>query len=70
MLKDHTFLLNIYYNLTIVSCFDILLCAELLATFRDNILKKGRSEKLSDKVIKETLVKVIFLLFIIHLKFI
>lgn len=43
--------------------------AELLATFCDNILKKGGSEKLSDEAIEETLEKVIFL-FIIHLKFI
>ncbi|KAL5541814.1 hypothetical protein UlMin_009524 [Ulmus minor] len=32
--------------------------AELLATFCDNILKKGGSEKLSDKAIEETLEKV------------
>ncbi|KAH7513339.1 hypothetical protein FEM48_Zijuj12G0189600 [Ziziphus jujuba var. spinosa] len=30
-------------------------CAELLATFCDNILKKGRSEKVSDGAIEETL---------------
>lgn len=34
--------------------------AELLATFCDNILKKGGSEKLSDEAIEETLEKVIF----------
>lgn len=33
--------------------------AELLATFCDNILKKGGSEKLSDEAIEETLEKVI-----------
>ena len=32
--------------------------AELLATFCDNILKKGGSEKLSDEAIEETLEKV------------
>ncbi|XP_027941382.1 cullin-1-like [Vigna unguiculata] len=36
--------------------------AELLATFCDNILKKGGSEKLSDEGIEETLEKVIKLL--------
>lgn len=34
--------------------------AELLATFCDNILKKGGSEKLSDEAIEETLEKVCF----------
>lgn len=34
--------------------------AELLATFCDNILKKGGSEKLSDEAIEETLEKVYF----------
>jgi cullin 1 len=34
--------------------------AELLATFCDNILKKGGSEKLSDEAIEETLEKVSF----------
>lgn len=33
--------------------------AELLATFCDNILKKGGSEKLSDEAIEETLEKVV-----------
>ncbi|PKA57659.1 Cullin-1 [Apostasia shenzhenica] len=37
-------------------------CAELLATFCDNILKKGGSEKLSDEAIEETLEKVVKLL--------
>lgn len=32
--------------------------AELLATFCDNLLKKGGSEKLSDEAIEETLEKV------------
>ena len=32
--------------------------AELLATFCDNILKKGGSEKMSDEAIEETLEKV------------
>ena len=32
--------------------------AELLATFCDNILKKGGSEKLSDEAIEDTLEKV------------
>lgn len=32
--------------------------AELLATFCDNILKKGGSEKLSDEAVEETLEKV------------
>ena len=32
--------------------------AELLATFCDNILKKGGTEKLSDEAIEETLEKV------------
>ncbi len=32
--------------------------AELLATFGDNLLKKGGSEKLSDKAIKDTVEKV------------
>ncbi|XP_058084193.1 cullin-1-like [Magnolia sinica] len=36
--------------------------AELLATFCDNILKKGGSEKLSDEAIEETLEKVVKLL--------
>ena len=34
--------------------------AELLATFCDNILKKGGSEKLSDEAIEDSLEKVIF----------
>jgi len=38
--------------------------AELLATFCDNILKKGGSEKLSDEGIEETLEKVVLGLFI------
>jgi cullin 1 len=33
--------------------------AELLATFCDNILKKGGSEKLSDEAIEDTLEKVV-----------
>jgi len=33
--------------------------AELLATFCDNILKKGGSEKLSDEAIEDTLEKVL-----------
>ncbi|KAF2536572.1 hypothetical protein F2Q68_00018632 [Brassica cretica] len=36
--------------------------AELLATFCDNILKKGGSEKLSDEAIEDTLEKVVKLL--------
>lgn len=32
--------------------------AELLATFCDNLLKKGGSEKLSDEAIEDTLEKV------------
>eukprot|EP00256_Glycine_max_P066569 XP_025981164.1 cullin-1 [Glycine max] len=36
--------------------------AELLASFCDNILKKGGSEKLSDEAIEETLEKVVKLL--------
>lgn len=36
--------------------------AELLATFCDNILKKGGSEKLSDEAIEETLEKVLYLM--------
>ncbi|WCJ26040.1 cullin 1 [Euphorbia peplus] len=36
--------------------------AELLATFCDNILKKGGSEKLSDETVEETLEKVVKLL--------
>ncbi|XP_062108607.1 cullin-1-like isoform X2 [Humulus lupulus] len=36
--------------------------AELLATFCDNIMKKGGSEKLSDEAIEETLEKVVKLL--------
>jgi len=36
--------------------------AELLATFCDNLLKKGGSEKLSDEAIEETLEKVVRLL--------
>ncbi|XP_028804231.1 cullin-1 isoform X1 [Neltuma alba] len=36
--------------------------AELLATFCDNVLKKGGSEKLSDEAIEETLEKVVKLL--------
>ncbi|KAK3441043.1 hypothetical protein EUGRSUZ_B01294 [Eucalyptus grandis] len=36
--------------------------AELLATFCDNILRKGSSEKLSDEAIEETLEKVVKLL--------
>lgn len=43
--------------------------AELLATFCDNILKKGGSEKLSDEAIEETLEKVafVFLVFFIRI---
>lgn len=37
--------------------------AELLATFCDNILKKGGGEKLSDEAIEETLEKVMVYLF-------
>lgn len=36
--------------------------AELLATFCDNLLKKGGSEKLSDEQIEDTLEKVVKLL--------
>ena len=36
--------------------------AELLATFCDNLLKKGSSEKLSDDAVEETLEKVVRLL--------
>ena len=39
--------------------------AELLATFCDNILKKGGSEKLSDEAIEETLEKVNLIFFMI-----
>jgi cullin 1 len=38
--------------------------AELLATFCDNILKKGCSEKLSDEAIEDALEKVHVCLFI------
>lgn len=41
--------------------------AELLATFCDNILKKGGSEKLSDEAIEETLEKVCWLIYILYL---
>ncbi|KAL3827853.1 hypothetical protein ACJIZ3_016655 [Penstemon smallii] len=37
-------------------------CAELLASYSDDILKKGGSQKLSDEVIEETLEKVVILL--------
>ncbi|KAK4487293.1 hypothetical protein RD792_006100 [Penstemon davidsonii] len=37
-------------------------CAELLASYTDDILKKGGSQKLSDEVIEETLDKVVNLL--------
>ncbi|KAL3834094.1 hypothetical protein ACJIZ3_008830 [Penstemon smallii] len=37
-------------------------CAELLASYCDDILKKGGSQKLSDEVIEETLEKVVILL--------
>ena len=40
--------------------------AELLATFCDNILKKGGSEKLSDEAIEETLEKVCISLNVPH----
>jgi hypothetical protein len=42
------------------SCKTVTNCsiAELLATFCDNILKKGGSEKLSDEAIEDTLKKV------------
>ncbi|KAF5752210.1 cullin-1-like [Tripterygium wilfordii] len=43
-------------------CVAVSSSAELLATFCDNILKKGGSEKLSDEVIEETLEKVVKLL--------
>lgn len=43
--------------------------AELLATFCDNILKKGGSEKLSDEAIEETLEKVFFYLLLIWCSF-
>lgn len=36
--------------------------AELMASFCDNLLKKGGSEKLSDEAIEETLEKVVKLL--------
>lgn len=39
--------------------------AELLATFCDNILKKGGSEKLSDEAIEETLEKVCYTLVLV-----
>ena len=40
---------------------------ELLATFCDNLLKKGGSEKLSDDAIEETLEKVFVGLFSLHI---
>ena len=40
--------------------------AELLATFCDNILKKGGSEKLSDEAIEETLEKVCCTVHFLH----
>jgi Cullin family len=40
--------------------------AELLATFCDNILKKGGSEKLSDEAIEETLEKVHIFVFFLY----
>lgn len=44
--------------------------AELLATFCDNILKKGGSEKLSDEAIEEMLEKVCYtLVLVFHVNF-
>ncbi|KAF1860702.1 hypothetical protein Lal_00000115 [Lupinus albus] len=49
---------EVFCNKTVAGCSS----AELLATFCDNILKKGGSEKLSDEAIDETLDKVVKLL--------
>ncbi|XP_044494153.1 cullin-1 isoform X2 [Mangifera indica] len=49
---------EIFCNKTVSGCSS----SELLATFCDNILKKGGSEKLSDEAIEETLEKVVKLL--------
>ncbi|XP_031258581.1 cullin-1 [Pistacia vera] len=49
---------EIFCNKTVGGCSS----SELLATFCDNILKKGGSEKLSDEAIEETLEKVVKLL--------
>ncbi len=38
--------------------FKMFTSAELLATFCDNLLKKGNSEKLCDEIIENTLEKV------------
>ena len=61
------YVLNIFYFLqALKEAFEVFCnkgvagssSAELLATFCDNILKKGGSEKLSDEAIEETLEKV------------
>ncbi|OIW06777.1 hypothetical protein TanjilG_11502 [Lupinus angustifolius] len=49
---------EVFCNKTVAGCSS----AELLATFCDNLLKKGGSEKLSDEAIDETLDKVVKLL--------
>ncbi|GJW05928.1 cullin-1-like protein [Tanacetum coccineum] len=46
---------EVFCNKTVVGCST----AELLSAYCDNILKKGSSEKLSDKAIEETLDKVV-----------
>ena len=47
---------EVFCNKTVDGCSS----PEQLASFCDNILKKGGSEKLSDEVIEETLDKVVF----------
>uniref|UniRef100_A0A5B7BPQ6 Cullin-1 n=1 Tax=Davidia involucrata TaxID=16924 RepID=A0A5B7BPQ6_DAVIN len=49
---------EVFCNKAVAGCSS----AELLASFCDNILKKGGSEKLSDEVIEDTLDKVVKLL--------
>ncbi|KAJ8767678.1 hypothetical protein K2173_018236 [Erythroxylum novogranatense] len=49
---------EVFCNKTVAGCSG----AEILATFCDNTLKKGGSEKLSDEAIEETLEKIVKLL--------
>ncbi|KAG8372963.1 hypothetical protein BUALT_Bualt12G0121700 [Buddleja alternifolia] len=64
------FLNHILFHKALKEAFEVFLnkgvagssTAELLATFCDNILKKGGSEKLTDEAIEETLEKVVKLL--------
>ncbi|KAL7224818.1 hypothetical protein ACSBR1_026159 [Camellia fascicularis] len=49
---------EVFCNKQVFGCFSV----ELLASFCDNILKKGGNEKLNDEAIEDTLDKVVKLL--------